>query len=174
MYATGKGKQMDKLDFVLYRGTQCSVKFLSYAGKNTQIYFREGGFVIYENKNLSENKKYHEAMVILEQWLREKAGEIIDERAMEYGKIIGVSYNNIRIKDTKSRWGSCSSKSNLNFSWRIIMAPPEVMDYVIVHELCHLLHMNHSKEYWATVEKYMPDYENHKEWLRKNGMKLHV
>jgi predicted metal-dependent hydrolase len=165
---------MERLNFVLYRGVEYDVKLLSYAGRNTQVFFREGSFTVYINKNLNENEKCMEAARHLEQWLRENSSEIIEERVMEYSRIIGVSYNNIRIKDTKSRWGSCSSKGNLNFSWRIIMAPPETMDYVIIHELCHLIHMNHSKEFWTAVEKHMPDYSKQKEWLRKNGMKLHA
>lgn len=165
---------MDKLDFVLYKGVECGVKLLDYAGKSTQIFFRQGSFVVYVNKNLNINSKYNEAAIHLEQWLRERAAETIAERTREYSRNIGVSYNNIRIKDTRTRWGSCSSKGNLNFSWRIIMAPTEVMDYIIIHELCHLIHMNHSKEYWAAVESYMPDYSRHKEWLRTNGMRLHI
>lgn len=165
---------MEKLSFVLYRGLECEIKLLSYPGKNTQVFFREGSFVVYINKNLDERAKYNEAERQLELWLREKAGEVISERVAEYSRIIGVSCNNIRIKDTKSRWGSCSSKGNLNFSWRIIMAPADVMDYIIIHELCHLIHMNHSKEYWAAVGQYMKDYTKYKEWLKTNGMKLHI
>ncbi len=165
---------MNNLSFVLYRGAECSVKMIDYAGKHTQIVFREETFTVYTNKNYEDSRKYSEAAKHLELWLREKAKEAIAERTMEYSKVIGVSYNNIRIKDTKSRWGSCSSKGNLNFSWRIIMAPAAVMDYIIIHELCHLIHMNHSKEYWETVEQYMPDYKRHKEWLKVNGAKLRI
>lgn len=165
---------MDKLKFILYRGAEAEVKTSSFMGKHTQVFFREGSFIVYINKNMDENQRYHELLEQLEQWLREKAAEVIAERTQEYSKVLGVSYNSIRIKDTKSRWGSCSSKGNLNFSWRIIMAPTEVMDYIIIHELCHLIHMNHSKEYWAAVGRCMPGYEKHKEWLRTNGMKLHI
>lgn len=165
---------MDKLSFVLYKGIECSIKIISYPGKNTQIVFREDSFVIYINKNCEDSRKYSEVAKHLELWLREKAKEAIADRTMEYSEIIGVSYNNIRIKDTKSRWGSCSGRGNLNFSWRIIMTPAIVMDYIIIHELCHLRHLNHSKEYWKTVEQYMPDYRRHKEWLKINGTKLRI
>lgn len=107
-------------------------------------------------------------------WMIDKAEELIKKRTDEYSKVIGVNYNNIRIKNTKTRWGSCSSKCNLNFNYRIIMAPEKVMDYIIVHELCHLKHMNHGKQFWETVALYMPDYKNHKDWLKVNGMKLYV
>lgn len=163
---------MNTPSFVLYRGAECSVKLMSYPGKKTQLVFRENSFIMYINNNYEESKRYSEAVKHLELWLREKAREAICERAEEYSKLIGVCYSNIRIKDTKTRWGSCSSKGNLNFSWRIIMAPVVVMDYIIIHELCHLRHMNHSKEYWKTVEQYMPDYKQYKEWLKVNGAKL--
>jgi predicted metal-dependent hydrolase len=103
-----------------------------------------------------------------------KAEELIKKRTAEYSNLIGVNYNTIRIKDTKTRWGSCSSKGNLNFNFRILMAPEQVMDYIIVHELCHLRHMNHGKDFWNTVAQYMPDYEKKKEWLKVNGMKLYA
>jgi predicted metal-dependent hydrolase len=76
------------------------------------------------------------------------------------------------IREQKTRWGSCSKKGNLNFNWKLIMSPPWVIDYVVIHEICHLRHLNHSKEYWALVEYYMPEYKSAREWLKKNGAKL--
>ena len=73
---------------------------------------------------------------------------------------------------TETRWGSCSSEKNLNFNWKLILAPPEVLDYVVVHELCHLKEMNHSKAFWDEVGKVMPEYETYKLWLKENGWKL--
>lgn len=165
---------MSKFDFILFQGIEHDVKLLNYPGKNTQLFFRDGSFIIYINNKLTEAAGYGEAKGILELWLRDQARGLIEDRVEEYREIIGVEYNSIRIKDTKSRWGSCSSKGNLNFSYRIVMAPKAVMDYVIIHELCHLKHMNHSKEFWATVGQYMPDYEKQKEWLRVNGAKLRI
>lgn len=165
---------MSKFDFVLFQGMEHDVRLLSYPGKNTQLFFRGGSFDVYINNKLTEAARYGEAEGILELWLRDQARRLIEDRLKEYSGIIGVEYNSIRIKDTKSRWGSCSSKGNLNFSWRIVMAPKEVMDYVIIHELCHLKHMNHSKEFWETVGQYMPDYEKHKDWLRVKGAKLRI
>lgn len=78
----------------------------------------------------------------------------------------------MRIKEQKTRWGSCSKKGNLNFNWRIILAPPGILDYVVVHELSHLVYMDHSKNFWHTVSEYMPDYKNARLWLRKNGERL--
>ena len=82
---------------------------------------------------------------------------------------MGVTYGRISIREQKTRWGSCSSKGNLNFNWRLIFAPPEVLDYVVVHELAHRKEMNHSKAFYAIVESIMPDYRKWKKWLKENG-----
>ena len=85
--------------------------------------------------------------------------------ASEYG----IEYNNIRITSARTRWGSCSSKKNLSFSYRLIQVPLDVIDYVIIHELAHLKHMNHSKQFWNHVGSMMDDYKEKEEWLKKNG-----
>ncbi|OGO78257.1 MAG: hypothetical protein A2Y23_15615 [Clostridiales bacterium GWB2_37_7] len=165
---------MNMLNSILYGGKEYEVKLIAYAGKATHIIFREDKFYIYISNKSSGSKVLQEALRQLRLWMIEKAEERIKRGAEEFGKSIGVTYNNIRIKDTKTRWGSCSSKGNLNFNFRIVMAPKAAMDYIIVHELCHLKHMNHSKEFWKTVEQHMPDYETYKEWLKKNGLKLYT
>lgn len=83
----------------------------------------------------------------LEKWYRNEAAFVIAQRAAKYAGVLGVEYHKIHIKDQKSRWGSCSGKGNLNFNWRLIMTPDEVLDYVVIHELCHLVHMNHSPDF---------------------------
>ncbi|WP_133627269.1 M48 family metallopeptidase [Fonticella tunisiensis] len=76
------------------------------------------------------------------------------------------------VKEQKSIWGSCSSRGNINFNWRLIMAPLSVIDYVVIHELCHLKHQDHSSKFWSLVEYVMPDYKEKKKWLRENGGRL--
>jgi predicted metal-dependent hydrolase len=90
-----------------------------------------------------------------------------------YASLLGKSVGKISIRDTRSRWGSCSSEGNLMYSWRLIMAPPRVLEYVAAHEACHLVEMNHSDRYWALVTKVFPDYKEQKAWLRQNGQSLH-
>ncbi|MDF2892841.1 MAG: family peptidase [Clostridia bacterium] len=165
---------MKKLDNIMYRGQAYEVKLISYPGKTNQIIFRDNKFNVYINNKLQGGRATQEAAQHLKSWMTERAEEVIKKRTHEYSNLIDVSYNTIRIKDTKTRWGSCSSKGNLNFNFRILMAPEQVMDYIIVHELCHLKHMNHSKEFWNTVAQYMPQYEKQKEWLKVNGMKLYT
>lgn len=102
----------------------------------------------------------------------ETARKRIPERAAYYAEIIGVTYGRITIREQKSRWGSCSSKGNLNFNWKLVLAPPEVLDYVVVHELCHRLQMNHSTAFWNEVERILPDYRERRKWLKENGWLL--
>ena len=99
----------------------------------------------------------------------ELARDIFTRKAAWYARIMGVTYGRISIREQKTRWGSCSSKGNLNFNWRLIFAPPEVLDYVVVHELAHRKEMNHSKAFYAIVESVMPDYRKWKQWLKENG-----
>ncbi len=110
----------------------------------------------------------------LEAPYREAAKEYIPKRVAYYAGLLGVDYNTITIRDQKTRWGSCSSKGNLSFSWRLILAPPKVLDYVVVHELCHRKEMNHSPRFWALVESIIPDYKTHRKWLKENGEKLSI
>ena len=106
------------------------------------------------------------------QWYYQQAGQRIAKLVENYSSFFEESVNRISIKDQKSLWGSCSSKRNLNFNWRLIMAPPQVLRYVVVHEMCHLKHMNHSKEFWKEVADILPDYQEWKRWLRKHGDSL--
>lgn len=109
----------------------------------------------------------------LEKWYRREAMLIIREKAEEFAESLSVHFKDIRIRDQKSRWGSCSSKGNLNFNWRIIMAPEPVCDYVVIHELCHLVFMDHSVNFWNLVERICPDYRQYKKWLKENGKQLY-
>lgn len=110
----------------------------------------------------------------LEKRYRQAAKEYFPARAAYYAGLLGVTYATITIRDQKTRWGSCSAKGNLNFNWRLMLAPPRVLDYVVVHELCHRIEMNHSKAFWNTVEMILPDYKEQKKWLRDNGSTLYL
>lgn len=110
----------------------------------------------------------------LEKWYRKEAAAIICEKAEEYAKILGVSFEKIHIKDQRSCWGSCSSKRNLNFNFRLVMAPESVLDYVVIHELCHLRYMNHSADFWALVESICPGHKQYRKWLKEHGETLYL
>jgi predicted metal-dependent hydrolase len=106
---------------------------------------------------------------VLAGWYREMARRVLTEKASHWAAVCGVEFNTIRIKDQKSRWGSCSAKKNLNFNWRIMMAPEWVADYLVIHELCHLRHMDHSADFWALVRAVCPESDEAKRWLRERG-----
>ena len=104
--------------------------------------------------------------------LQALAKKVIPEKVAYYARLMGVTYGRITIRKQKSRWGSCSRDGNLNFNCLLMMAPPEVLDYVVVHELSHRLEMNHSARFWTQVEKVMPDYRAPRKWLKEHGGKL--
>lgn len=97
----------------------------------------------------------------------EKAREVIARRTAYFADVMGVDYGRITIREQKTRWGSCSSAGNLNFNWKLILLPPEVLDYVVVHELAHRREMNHSENFWKIVEQVLPDYKECRKMLRK-------
>ena len=108
----------------------------------------------------------------IKRWLVKQALTDIRAALDEWSPTVGKPYYRVTIREQKTRWGSCSTKSNLNFNWKLIMAPPEALTYVVIHELCHLLYFNHSAQFWAEVGKRMPDYEIWVKWLKKHGKEL--
>ncbi|WP_075997705.1 M48 family metallopeptidase [Salaquimonas pukyongi] len=107
-------------------------------------------------------------------FMKKQARSALDEAVARHASALGVRPRQIRITDTTSRWGSCSTTRTLSFSWRIIMAPPQVLDYLAAHEVAHLREMNHSDRFWSHVRSLCPDMESHKAWLRRNGSGLHA
>ena len=100
------------------------------------------------------------------------AKQVIPEKVAYYARLMGVTYGRISIRKQRTRWGSCSREGNLNFNCLLMMAPTEVLDYVVVHELSHRLEMNHSARFWAQVEKVIPDYRGPRKWLKEHGGRL--
>lgn len=101
--------------------------------------------------------------------LKEQARKMLTQKTDYYKALLGVDYQRIRIGNQKTRWGSCSSKGTISYNWHLILMPERIMDYVVVHELCHLLEMNHSKRFWERVEEIFPDYKERRRWLKENG-----
>ena len=104
--------------------------------------------------------------------LAQEAKTLIPDRTAYFARRLGVTYGRITIRCQKTRWGSCSAKGNLNFNCLLMLTPPEVVDYVIIHELCHRIHMNHSPAFWREVEKYDPGYRDKKKWMKEHGRVL--
>lgn len=105
---------------------------------------------------------------------RNAAKDHFTKRVEHYLPLTGGSYTRITIRDQKTRWGSRSSSGTLSFNYRLLYAPPKVLDYVVVHELCHITHMNHSKDFWNMVASILPDYKEAKQWLKEHGQELNA
>ena len=101
-------------------------------------------------------------------WYRQQARSVISERVQRYSSPSDIRYGKLKITNAQKRWGSCSARGNLCFSWRLAMAPREVIDYVIVHELAHIEHKDHSRQFWDRVERVLPDYRSRRKWLKDN------
>ncbi len=114
------------------------------------------------------------AAQVFERWYRAQAAGVIGERVQYYAAQYGLRYEKVRISAARTRWGSCSARGTLSFTWRLVLAPLAVIDYVVLHELAHLRLKNHSKQFWQQVEAWLPDYRRHREWLKKEGGKLGV
>ncbi|MCE1253462.1 MAG: M48 family metallopeptidase [Anaerolineae bacterium] len=114
------------------------------------------------------------ALPLFEKWYKTRALEIFSERTAFFAHQGGFKYQRIRITSARTRWGSCSTRGTISFTWRLIMAPPEIIDYVIIHELVHTLEPNHAKAFWEKVAKIMPDFKNRIKWLKINGHLLKI
>lgn len=109
----------------------------------------------------------------LRAWLKARARDRLAEASDRYASVLGLPYTRLTLRDTRSRWGSCSHAGGLMYSWRLVMAPADVLDYVAAHEVAHLAEMNHSRAFWATVARLKPGYETPRRWLRDQGATLH-
>ena len=105
---------------------------------------------------------------LLQDWYLDRASEKLEQKTVKYAQQIGVQPSKIRVREYKSRWGSCRVRGEVSYNWRIIISPNPVVDYVVVHELCHLIHHNHSKQYWNQVRSIVPDYQSKRDWLKTN------
>ena len=110
----------------------------------------------------------------IKKWYRQAAKQILSERVEYYANLKGIPYQAVKITSASKRWESCSSKGNLNFTWKLMMAPLAVIDYVVVHELCHIEFPNHSKDFWSKVKFIVPDYKLKQEWLAENQRILEI
>lgn len=118
---------------------------------------------VFSNQEPEQIKKIYKA------YLKHSAKKILVDECNNFAKILGLKVNQIKISSSKTRWGSCSSKRNINLNYRLMIVPKKIRLYVIIHELCHIIHMNHSKEFWGLVAKFFPDYKNLKKHLKDNS-----
>lgn len=126
------------------------------------------GVSILENKLLINTEK-STYQAIITRFLKNTAHKYLIPRTHQIAQIMSITFKRISLKKQKTRWGSCSTQGNLNFNWMLVQYDPEIIDYVIIHELAHRKHMNHSTSFWNLVGQYDPDYLKHRNWLKKNG-----
>lgn len=141
----------------------------SVSQREAEQFLKERQAWILKNRQIMKEAQ-RQKMVITEEMRKagiQKAKKIFPERVEYYAQIMGISYGRITIREQKTRWGSCSSKGNLNFNWKLTLMPMEILDYVVVHELAHRREMNHSKAFWRIVEQVLPDYRERRRRLRE-------
>jgi predicted metal-dependent hydrolase len=149
---------------------------LNYLGRNYQLQITDSKIdsIIFDNRFLISKSNQSQANKLFKEWYKLKAIEKIKPITRKFAKNLGVSYKEIKISEMKYRWGSCTTGGNLLFNWRIIKAPLYVVEYVIVHELAHLIEHNHSDNFWNIVSVQLPNYNKAKDWLKMNGEILEV
>jgi predicted metal-dependent hydrolase len=148
--------------FIPIKGNEVEIKLCSSASSVKSI----GNILLVPSKAANRG-------LAVENYLKKLAREELTEVATYYCSKLGVSYCSLKLRDPRSRWGSCSSTSNLMFSWRLIMAPKNVIKYLVAHEVSHLKHFNHSKDFWSEVYYLFGPYQNERKWLRNEGTNLH-
>lgn len=146
-----------------YLGKNYRLKVIS--GQGSSVKLKNGYLVV-----TVEGQKPQPEIVksLLEGWYRSQATIRLQDKAQRWSKIVGVSPLSVSVRGYRSQWGSCSIKGAITYNWRIVIAPHHIVDYVVVHELCHLLEHNHSQKYWRHVERHVPDWRVCREWLKSN------
>lgn len=159
-------KKFDNGERFLYLGETYQLKVGEFHEIAEELVFKNGCFYLQEH--LTNPKE------VFLFWYKKEAYYKISERVNWFARKHGFQYNRFKISNAQKRWGSCSHLGNLNFSWRLIMAPVPVIDYVVVHELVHLIERNHSRSFWSKIGHIMPEYRKHRSWLRKKGYLLNL
>ena len=130
-----------------------------------ELSLREGARLMFPETPISKEK-----LLI---WAKKEAKKVLTQRVEHYVNNVvilpkGMTYSAVKVTSAKTRWGSCSGKNSLNFTWKLSLAPMYVIDYVVVHELCHIVHKNHGQNFWRMVNEILPDYKKAKDWLQQN------
>jgi len=147
-----------------FLGKNLKLKINISDAKKTYI---KNDYICLDLKNNTKNKK-EKIKKELQLFYRSSSERILKEKTLTESKKMNLKVKEIKVRSYKNRWGSCSSNGNISYNWKLIMAPEKIIDYVIIHELCHLIHFNHSRDYWGEVSKKLPNYRESKEWLKSN------
>jgi len=174
-----------KQDWIIQKSKEIGIKNRTFFEEGNQIPVQGEIYKIVHSGSIRGQSKLEDNQLIVcgelgviskrvHSFLHELAKKEITARVEVEAHKLGLKYNRITVRDTNSRWGSCSHKKNLSFSWRLIMAPRDVLEYVVAHEVAHLKEMNHSKNFWMLVESIFPDHQSSRKWLKDNGVMLHT
>ena len=162
---------MPKAAKVVYR--EGSV--FTIAGKPYGIHLTDGNAIVIAGSRIFFPKKFGKhPKPHMEQFLRKFAKNHLSERTAHFAREMGVTFKRVSIRDTSSRWGSCSSTGTISYAYRLILADPSIIDYVVIHELSHVTHNHHQAAFWKRVEEFYPDHKTARKWLTKNGHTLRI
>lgn len=153
----------------LYLGRNYSLQIEDINTKDINVKLFRGKFII-----STYTRNQDKIKLALENWYREKTLLRVNERVNYYKQYFNIRPKDIKVKEQKKRWASCTSNNELLFNWRCSMAPANILDYIVLHEMTHMIYKDHSQEFWDRMAAVMPDYEVRKEWLRNNGIKLDI
>ena len=156
---------------VPYQGIQTGIRLKSHALKKVKIDYNDQCFTIYLPVGFEEDNSELIRLTLTE-WMKKQALKKVNNYVALHADKYNLVPGYIKIKTQKSRWGSCGIHNDINLNWLLILAPPEVMEYVVVHELCHIKERNHSARFWQLVAAHLPEYQKQRNWLRQNGMSL--
>lgn len=145
-----------------------------YLGQEYPLVFtnQTSAKLIFDGRQFCLSKDHKDARKAFENWYRQAARKEITRRVIKFSNQIYCDYAKIRISGARTRWGSCSSLGTLSFSWRLVMTPPDMIDYVVVHELVHLEHPNHSRSFWERTGEILPDYKMRRSWLKEHAARF--
>lgn len=143
-------------------------------GKNTKIVLTDKKFIRFDNENGVIYLPETDAKARLTKWLKDNAKRIIFDVCQKKAKVMGTNYTSLKVNSAKTRWGSCSAKNGLNFSFRLIYADREVLEYVVIHELSHTFYHDHSNRFWNKVEEFCPEWRRKRKWLKDNAFLMNI
>jgi hypothetical protein len=154
-------------------------EMFSYLGKHytfeqrqdaqSSVKLKSGRLISTLDSTVSEKEAIEAHRSQVTNWYRDRAADVLGQKTAQHGDVLNLKPSSLKIKNYKARWGSCSIKGEISYNWKIIMAPPRIIDYVVIHELSHLVHHDHSDKFWRQVGKSFPDYRECRAWLRGQG-----
>lgn len=156
----------------LYRGNVIVLKIIKHPHQRIRVLLEGQVLKVYLPQDLQDRDYVSNVQAALFSWYKTQARRVLQDKLDKQSNRMQVAFQSFRLKEQKTRWGSCSSKGNINLNWRIIMAPDEAIDYIVIHELAHLTHLNHSEYFWHRVAAFMPEYANWKKWFKDHGQEL--